>query len=63
MNSSVSTDDIHPTIVSGTKLRIDGGTVFGVMPRVARERVSPPDKPHGASRSSDYSPTLGANLP
>ncbi|GAB4135599.1 MAG: MBL fold metallo-hydrolase [Planctomycetaceae bacterium] len=34
------------THVSGGKFRIDGGTMFGVVPRIMWERLCPPDEKH-----------------
>jgi glyoxylase-like metal-dependent hydrolase (beta-lactamase superfamily II) len=44
MNPSTSIGDIRLTFVSGGRLRIDGGTMFGVVPRVMWEKVAPPDE-------------------
>jgi glyoxylase-like metal-dependent hydrolase (beta-lactamase superfamily II) len=38
--------DIEVGFVSGGRLWIDGGNMFGVVPRVMWERVSPPDAEH-----------------
>src|SRR6478735_3570213 len=38
--------DIELSFVSGGSLRIDGGNMFGVVPRVMWERESPPDEQH-----------------
>ena len=43
MNATISIGDIQLTFVSGGRLRIDGGNMFGVIPRVLWERKSPPD--------------------
>jgi glyoxylase-like metal-dependent hydrolase (beta-lactamase superfamily II) len=43
MNSSISIGDIEISFVSGGRLWIDGGNMFGVVPRVMWEKVSPPD--------------------
>jgi glyoxylase-like metal-dependent hydrolase (beta-lactamase superfamily II) len=43
MNTSLSIGDIRLNFVSGGHLRIDGGNMFGVVPRVLWERESPPD--------------------
>ena len=44
MNASISIGDIQLTFVSGGRLWIDGGNMFGVIPRVMWEQVSPPDE-------------------
>lgn len=44
--SNISVGDIRLTIVSGGQLWIDGGNMFGVIPRVLWERKSPPDEQH-----------------
>jgi glyoxylase-like metal-dependent hydrolase (beta-lactamase superfamily II) len=44
MSPSISIGDIRLTFVSGGRLRIDGGNMFGVVPRVMWEKVSPPDE-------------------
>ncbi len=46
MNAPISIGDIQLTIVSGGRLRIDGGTMFGVIPRAMWGRKSPPDEQH-----------------
>jgi glyoxylase-like metal-dependent hydrolase (beta-lactamase superfamily II) len=46
MNAPISFGDIELTIVSGGRLWIDGGNMFGVIPRVLWERKSPPDDQH-----------------
>jgi glyoxylase-like metal-dependent hydrolase (beta-lactamase superfamily II) len=46
MNAPISIGDIQLTFVSGGRLRIDGGNMFGVIPRVLWERKSPPDDQH-----------------
>ena len=46
MTTSVSIGDMRLTFVSGGRLRIDGGNMFGVVPRVLWERESPPDDQH-----------------
>lgn len=45
-NASISVGDIQLTIVSGGRLWIDGGNMFGVIPRLMWERASPPDEQH-----------------
>jgi len=46
MNEPLSIGDIQVTFVSGGSLRIDGGNMFGVVPRVMWEREAPPDAQH-----------------
>ena len=46
MNALISIGDIQLTIVSGGRLWIDGGNMFGVIPRAMWERKSPPDDQH-----------------
>jgi glyoxylase-like metal-dependent hydrolase (beta-lactamase superfamily II) len=46
MNAFISVGDMQITIVSGGRLWIDGGNMFGVIPRVLWERKSPPDDQH-----------------
>jgi len=46
MIAPISIGDIQVTIVSGGRMRLDGGTMFGVVPRVLWQRVSPPDDQH-----------------
>ncbi len=46
MNSPISIGDIELAFVSGGRLWIDGGNMFGVVPRVMWEQVSPPDEQH-----------------
>src|SRR6185436_2832727 len=41
--------DVELSFVSGGRLRIDGGNMFGVVPRVMWERESPPDAEHRIS--------------
>lgn len=41
---SIDIGDLRLTIVSGGTLRNDGGTMFGVVPRVLWERACPPDE-------------------
>src|SRR6185503_8898823 len=43
---SIHIGDIELSFVSGGRLRIDGGNMFGVIPRVLWERESPPDEQH-----------------
>jgi glyoxylase-like metal-dependent hydrolase (beta-lactamase superfamily II) len=43
MTATISVGEIQLTIVSGGRLRVDGGTMFGVIPRAMWERVAPPD--------------------
>lgn len=44
MSPTISIGDIRLSFVSGGRLRIDGGNMFGVVPRVMWEKVSPPDE-------------------
>jgi glyoxylase-like metal-dependent hydrolase (beta-lactamase superfamily II) len=44
MQAPISIGDIRLTFVSGGRLWIDGGNMFGVVPRVMWEKVSPPDE-------------------
>ncbi|HEY3392737.1 MAG TPA: MBL fold metallo-hydrolase [Lacipirellulaceae bacterium] len=44
--STITVGDIRLTIVSGGQLWIDGGNMFGVIPRVLWERKSAPDAQH-----------------
>src|SRR6476620_3598747 len=46
MSAIVNIGDIRLTFVSGCKLRIDGGNMFVVIPRVMWEQKSPPDDQH-----------------
>lgn len=46
MNAPIDVGDIQLTVVSGGRLWIDGGNMFGVIPRVLWERKSPPDDQH-----------------
>jgi glyoxylase-like metal-dependent hydrolase (beta-lactamase superfamily II) len=46
MGASLSIGDIQLNFVSGGGLRIDGGNMFGVIPRILWERESPPDEQH-----------------
>jgi glyoxylase-like metal-dependent hydrolase (beta-lactamase superfamily II) len=46
MNTPLSIGDIQFRFVSGGRLRIDGGNMFGVIPRVLWEREVPPDDQH-----------------
>jgi glyoxylase-like metal-dependent hydrolase (beta-lactamase superfamily II) len=43
MSVNLSVGDIRLTIISGGRLWIDGGNMFGVIPRVLWERKAPPD--------------------
>jgi hypothetical protein len=43
MNAPIRIGDIQLSFASGGRLWIDGGNMFGVIPRVLWERVSPPD--------------------
>jgi glyoxylase-like metal-dependent hydrolase (beta-lactamase superfamily II) len=44
MNEPILIGDIQLTFVSGGRLWIDGGNMFGVVPRAMWEKVSPPDE-------------------
>jgi glyoxylase-like metal-dependent hydrolase (beta-lactamase superfamily II) len=44
MNSQINVGNIQLTIVSGGRLRVDGGNMFGVIPRAMWERKMPPDE-------------------
>jgi glyoxylase-like metal-dependent hydrolase (beta-lactamase superfamily II) len=44
--------DIEITALVGGRLRLDGGAMFGVVPRVLWERVAPPDERHRIQMSS-----------
>lgn len=46
MIAPLSIGDIQLTFVSGGRLWIDGGNMFGVIPRLMWESVSPPDDQH-----------------
>ena len=46
MSTHVSLGDFEVTIVSGGRLWIDGGNMFGVIPRMMWQRVAPPDDQH-----------------
>jgi glyoxylase-like metal-dependent hydrolase (beta-lactamase superfamily II) len=46
MDEALSIGDVRLRFVSGGKLRIDGGNMFGVIPRLLWERESPPDEQH-----------------
>jgi glyoxylase-like metal-dependent hydrolase (beta-lactamase superfamily II) len=46
MNAPISIGDMRLSIVSGGRLWIDGGNMFGVVPRVMWEKKSPPDEQH-----------------
>jgi glyoxylase-like metal-dependent hydrolase (beta-lactamase superfamily II) len=46
MNATISIGEIQVTVVSGGRMRLDGGNMFGVVPRVMWQRVSPPDELH-----------------
>lgn len=46
MNAPISIGGIQVTVVSGGRLRLDGGNMFGVVPRMMWQRVSPPDEQH-----------------
>lgn len=44
MNTQFNVGNIQLTIVSGGRLRVDGGNMFGVIPRAMWERKMPPDE-------------------
>ena len=46
MSQTLTIGEIELTFVSAGRLRIDGGNMFGVVPRVMWERQSPPDAQH-----------------
>lgn len=46
MNEQLSVGEFRLRFVSGGRLRIDGGNMFGVIPRLLWERESPPDEQH-----------------
>ena len=41
--NSIRIGDVELSIISGGTMRVDGGNMFGVVPRVLWERVCPPD--------------------
>ena len=43
-NNPVEIGDYRLEIIPDTEFRLDGGAMFGVVPRVLWERVSPPDE-------------------
>jgi glyoxylase-like metal-dependent hydrolase (beta-lactamase superfamily II) len=49
MSAALAIGDIQLSFVSGGHLRIDGGNMFGVVPRLLWERESPPDDQHRIS--------------
>src|SRR6476660_2112110 len=53
MSERLSIGDIELSFVSGGRLRIDGGNMFGVIPRVLWERESPPDEQHRISLATN----------
>jgi len=53
MTTPLSIGDIQLRFVSGGRLRIDGGNMFGVVPRVLWERESPPDDQHRISLATN----------
>jgi glyoxylase-like metal-dependent hydrolase (beta-lactamase superfamily II) len=53
MSTSLAIGDIRLNFVSGGRLRIDGGNMFGVVPRVLWERESPPDEQHRISLATN----------
>jgi glyoxylase-like metal-dependent hydrolase (beta-lactamase superfamily II) len=46
MSNTISIGQLKLTFVSGGRLRVDGGNMFGVVPRVLWEQESPPDDQH-----------------
>lgn len=46
MTGPISIGDFQLTIVSGGRVSMDGGNMFGVVPRVLWERQAPPDDHH-----------------
>jgi glyoxylase-like metal-dependent hydrolase (beta-lactamase superfamily II) len=44
INAHINVGNIQLTTVSGGRLRIDGGNMFGVIPRAMWERKAPPDE-------------------
>jgi glyoxylase-like metal-dependent hydrolase (beta-lactamase superfamily II) len=46
MNPPIRIGNIELRFISGGQLRIDGGNMFGVIPRVLWEKLSPPDAQH-----------------
>ena len=46
MKATLAIGEFELTFVSGGRLRIDGGNMFGVVPRLLWERDSPPDDQH-----------------
>lgn len=46
MSAHLSVGEIRLTIVSGGRLWIDGGNMFGIIPRVLWQRKAPPDDQH-----------------
>jgi glyoxylase-like metal-dependent hydrolase (beta-lactamase superfamily II) len=44
MNRTIAIGDMRLTLVSGGRLRIDGGNMFGVIPRALWAQKSPPDE-------------------
>ena len=53
MGAPLSIGDIQLSFVSGGSLRIDGGNMFGVIPRLLWERESPPDEQHRISLATN----------
>lgn len=46
MHAPIQLGDLEVLLVSGGRLWIDGGNMFGVIPRVMWEHTSPPDEQH-----------------
>src|SRR3954447_5829207 len=53
MSAPLAIGDIELSFVSGGRLRIDGGNMFGVVPRLMWERESPPDELHRISLATN----------
>jgi glyoxylase-like metal-dependent hydrolase (beta-lactamase superfamily II) len=53
VSGPLSIGDIQLRFVSGGRLRIDGGNMFGVVPRVMWEREAPPDDQHRISLATN----------
>jgi len=53
VSGPISIGDIQLRFVSGGRLRIDGGNMFGVVPRLMWERVAPPDELHRISLATN----------
>jgi glyoxylase-like metal-dependent hydrolase (beta-lactamase superfamily II) len=53
MNARLAIGDFELSFISGGRLRIDGGNMFGVVPRVMWERESRPDEQHRISLATN----------